>query len=127
MNLLRRHLEPLRWGIAFDKLLRVRGVKRGHGENQGEHCATVEQCAGEVGVTRSTANKRLKLADDYATLQADEQKLVDAGKSLQWPPRAPRPPVPDSEPGLIGSRTAMNRSECIFSFWPSKRNIASNT
>ena len=34
INLLRRHLEPLGWGIAFKKLLALKGVRRGKGRQK---------------------------------------------------------------------------------------------
>ena len=87
MNLLRRHLDPLSWGKAFKKLLELKGVKRGRGGDRKSTATTavdtVESVAAEVGVKKRTAERNLKLSDDYDSLPKSEQKKVDAGKSVK--------------------------------------------
>ena len=78
LNLLRRHLEPWRWGRAFKQLLEVRGVKRGKGGDRKSTATvavdTVAETAGELGVSDRTARHRLALADVFeAELSAAEQ------------------------------------------------------
>ena len=86
MNLLRRHLDPLAWGIAFKKLLTVRGVRRGKGGNNRTPTtsdvvgATVKSSAKEFGVNQRTAEDRLRLADKYDILPSKQQKKVDKGE-----------------------------------------------
>lgn len=69
INLCRRHLDPIQWGLAFIQLLEIRGVKRGKGKNQKEQTATVAVCADELGVSKRTAEHRLSQADKWKTNQ----------------------------------------------------------
>lgn len=72
MNLLRRHLDPLRWGIAFKKLLKLKGVRRGKGRQKKRDKTSLidaKAIAAEVGVGERKAKRCLKLADDYAALR----------------------------------------------------------
>ena len=80
-NLCRRHLDPIRWGHAFDKLLAHRGVKRGQGARNGTS-ATVAEVAAEAGVSPRTARWRLRQADKYTELPAEHQQRVDGGEDL---------------------------------------------
>ena len=82
MNLLRRHLEPLAWGIAYKKLLALRGTKRGKGGDRRStdklSVDTAKEIALELGVQPREAERRLKLADEYDDLPKSEQEKVDA-------------------------------------------------
>ena len=57
MNLLRRHLDPLAWGKALKKLLKLHGVKREKGGDRRSTTAnvvdTVKSVAAVVGVPQS--------------------------------------------------------------------------
>lgn len=80
LNLARRHLDPLRWGKAFAKLLVVKGVKRGSGaRNDLATSATIAEVAKECGVSQRTAEYRLALADAYNALPKALRDKVDAG------------------------------------------------
>lgn len=63
VNLLRRHLTPIKWAQAFDRLLVVRGVERKRGPKTA-NTPTVGEIAVEVGVPESTAYDRLSLWDE---------------------------------------------------------------
>src|SRR3990167_9021170 len=63
LNLARRQMEPYQWGLAFKKLLEVRGVGRGQGKrNDKATSATVAEVAKETGIPERTAEYRLNLA-----------------------------------------------------------------
>lgn len=80
LNLARRHLDPLRWGQAFAKLLDIQGVRRGQGvRNDRSTSATVAEVASDVGVSERTARHRLKLLDDFDSLPLRERKNVEQG------------------------------------------------
>ena len=74
------HLDPLRWGQAFAKLLDIRGVRRGQGvRNDESTSATVAEVASQVGVSERTARHRLKLLDSLESLPLRERKKVEQG------------------------------------------------
>ena len=80
-------MDPLHWGIAFEKLLKLNGVKTGSGKGS-PHAKdskedTVSALAKECGVDPRTARRRRRLAKDYSALPAEEQALVDAGIALK--------------------------------------------
>ncbi|MBI5798374.1 MAG: ParB N-terminal domain-containing protein [Candidatus Yonathbacteria bacterium] len=82
LNLARRHLDPLRWGMAFKQLLKVKGVRRGTGtRNDKLTGATVAQVATETGVSPRTARHRVAMAETYSNLPASEKQAVDEGKT----------------------------------------------
>jgi DNA modification methylase len=82
INLARRHLDPLRWGQLFKRLLEVRGVRTGQGvrNDRSRTSATVAEVAREIGVPPDTAEKRLRQARHYEALPAPRKADVDAGK-----------------------------------------------
>jgi ParB-like chromosome segregation protein Spo0J len=83
INLFRRHLEPLEWGLAFKTLCQVRGVSlgtKGGRPKKDENRDTVTQFSKELGVTPRTAQRRVALADAYEALPAGEKDQVDAGQ-----------------------------------------------
>ncbi len=73
-----RHLEPYEWGRAFAMLLEERGIQRGKGGDRRSTSKvavdTIAKVAGELGVAHATAEKRLKAADDYGSLNREEQE-----------------------------------------------------
>ncbi len=80
LNLARRHLDPLRWGQAFAKLLDIQSVRRGQGvRNDRSTSATVAEVASDVGVSERTARHRLKLLDSFESLPLRERKNVEKG------------------------------------------------
>jgi SAM-dependent methyltransferase len=83
MNLARRHLDPIRWGLAFKMLLDERGVGRGQGARNDQTSATVAEVAGELGVAERTARHRMKMAEEYQQLPADLRQKVDGGAALK--------------------------------------------
>jgi N6-adenosine-specific RNA methylase IME4 len=81
LNLARRHLDPLRWGLAFKQLLELRGVKRKPGAPcKGDNVSTLDTLYNELGVSKGTARKRLAQADTYEVLPAKQRAAVDSGK-----------------------------------------------
>lgn len=84
LNIARRHLDPLQWGMAFDLLLAVRGVRRGgggdHKSQDRDQSATIALCSEEVGVPERTAKHRLAMADAYEALPKKERDAVDTDK-----------------------------------------------
>lgn len=82
-QIVRRHFDPLRWGLAFRMLLEIRGVKRGQassatkGHSQSD---TVSDSAEEVGIDPRTARRRVAQADSYDKLPVKQRKAVDKGK-----------------------------------------------
>ena len=92
LNLCRRHLDALRWGQLFEKLLEARGVKRGEASSASkqhrakridvETCeaATVAALAKAAGVSPRTARHRVALAGKYDKLPKKQKKAVDEGK-----------------------------------------------
>lgn len=77
VNLARRHLGPLGWGLAFAKLLEVKGVGRGRGaRNDKTTSDNVSEVAQAQGVNERTARRRLRLADAFNALPGPEQKAV---------------------------------------------------
>jgi hypothetical protein len=82
LNLARRHLDPLRWGRAFQLLLEERGVENGKKHNR--HTpreATVAALAEELGVPERTARSRVAQAEKYDALPAEEKAKVDSGET----------------------------------------------
>lgn len=80
LNLARRHLDPLRWGLTFKMLLEVRRVERKRGRRWDSNSATVAELAQETGVPKRTAERRLSLADAYEKLPEDKKEAVHRGK-----------------------------------------------
>ena len=65
LNLLRRQLGPIAWASAFRLLAAERGVELGgNGGRPNGNRVTVTQLAAELGVSRSTAQRRVRWADD---------------------------------------------------------------
>jgi len=79
VNLLRRHLGQVAWAQAFRRLAESRGATLGSRGGPAGNRRTVEQLAAELGVDRSTAFRRLGLADKLAP-HADLAAKVDAGE-----------------------------------------------
>lgn len=80
LNLLRRHLGPIRFADAFRRLAALRGVELGQGaRNDKATSATVAEVAAELGIPERTARHRLQVAD---TLQSrpDLAEQVDTGR-----------------------------------------------
>jgi ParB-like chromosome segregation protein Spo0J len=71
LNMARRHLDPLRWGMAFGQLLNVEGVERRERARNDVTGATIASVAAELGVAKRTAQHRLAIADAYEKLPAD--------------------------------------------------------
>ncbi len=80
INLLRRHLGPVAWAEAFRRLCEVRGIKLKQGVRNDWNGtrATVGREATELGVSRRTAYRRLRLADDLRS-HPDLRRKVDNG------------------------------------------------
>ena len=79
-NLCRRHVDPIRWGQAFMRLLEERGIELRPGPKckvDNGNTATVAEIASEVGVSQSTAEKRVAQAKQYLALPAKQRKTVD--------------------------------------------------
>jgi hypothetical protein len=121
INLARRHLDPLRWGLAFALLLEERGIERGRGKvNQHTVAsATVAEAASELGVPERTARHRLALADAYQALPESLRTEVDAGSKNVFQARreadrkrrqaeAPLPAVASNDP-----RWSVEEADCL--------------
>jgi N6-adenosine-specific RNA methylase IME4 len=81
LNLARRHMDAVRWGRAFKRLLEERGVKTGQGSrNDMTTSATVAEVAAELGAPLRTAERRLAQARKYDALPVEEKAAVDAGE-----------------------------------------------
>ncbi len=76
-NLLQREPGPVSWGNAFGQLLEARGVSRKPGPNGDS--ATVALIAGELGISRRTAFRRLQLAGRLSA-HPKLARLVDVGQ-----------------------------------------------
>lgn len=82
LNLVRRHLDPVRWGQAFALLLKERGVHTARGPKPAvANSATVAETAAELGVPERTARSRLKQAQQYESLPEPVRRAVDAGET----------------------------------------------
>lgn len=81
LNLLRRHLGPVSWAKAFERLLEARGIERGRGSrNDLATSATVAQVAEtELGIPRRTAFHRLQVAEQLED-HPDLAEQVDTGE-----------------------------------------------
>jgi N6-adenosine-specific RNA methylase IME4 len=79
LNLVRRHLDPVRWGRAFALLLAERGVQTGRGTRNDQTSATVAEVAAELGVPERTARHRLAQVKRYDTLPQNVRDKVDTG------------------------------------------------
>jgi N6-adenosine-specific RNA methylase IME4 len=78
LNLARRHLDPIRWGQAFKKLLEARGVHTARGPKPKEAIsATVAEIASEMGVPYRTARHRMCQAEQYDSLPEHLKDDVD--------------------------------------------------
>lgn len=67
LNLNRRHLDPLRWGVVFKKMCAERGVAFGEGssaEKRHSQAATIAALAKDAGVSERTARHRVALAEN---------------------------------------------------------------
>jgi site-specific DNA-methyltransferase (adenine-specific) len=80
LNLARRHMDPIRWGLTFKLLLEERGGVVKQGCRNDTTSSTVKEVAEELGVAKSTAEYRLRAARLYDSLPAKEKKAVDSGK-----------------------------------------------
>jgi N6-adenosine-specific RNA methylase IME4/ParB-like chromosome segregation protein Spo0J len=84
LNLARRHMDPVRWGRAFKRLLEERGVTPGRGGDRRSTATvavdTVADIAAELGVPERTARHRVQQAEQYDALPAEEKSAVDAGE-----------------------------------------------
>lgn len=80
INVLRRHLGPISWARAFEKLCKIRGVKLQQGSRNDRNgtCLTVRQVAEELGVSKQTAHRRLRLAQQLRG-HRDLIAAVDSG------------------------------------------------
>src|SRR5438132_6112770 len=76
LNLAQRHLDPLRWGLAFAGYLAENGVRRGRGRQEAK-TATVGVLAKQCGVSERTARDRLALADRFQKLPEFLRANVD--------------------------------------------------
>lgn len=67
INLARRHLNPLRWGQVFSRLLEERGVATGQGSSAAKRAdsqsARIADIAAEVGVPVRTARHRVSVGN----------------------------------------------------------------
>jgi site-specific DNA-methyltransferase (adenine-specific) len=79
VHLARRHLDPIRWGLAFEKLLEERGIQKGERARNDLTGATVASVATEMGVPERTAKHRLAAARAYKALPDPVKVAVDAG------------------------------------------------
>lgn len=87
LNLARRHLDPLRWGQAFRRLLQVKKIKRGAGRpSKDNNSATIAELSTELGVPSRTAEHRLALADRADEIleawKAEPEKFTDIKEKL---------------------------------------------
>lgn len=82
INLARRHMDGIRWGRAFAKLLEERGVvtQRGPKPRDAFNSATVAEIAAELGVPERTARFRLEAARECDALPEPVRKEVESGK-----------------------------------------------
>jgi hypothetical protein len=79
-NLLRRHVGPLQWARAFQKLREARGIKGGAKHNRHTpRPATIAALAAEVGVKERTARDRLQLLEELEAYP-DLAQRVDIGE-----------------------------------------------
>ena len=79
-NLLRRHVGPLQWARAFQKLMEVRHMRRKAKHNRHTPtAATIAGLAEEVGVKERTARDRLQLFEELE-VYPDLMQQVDAGE-----------------------------------------------
>ena len=66
LNMLRRHMDVVAWGIAFKKLLEVKGVELGQGSSASKRwheSATVADLSKSVGVPLRSARRRVEWAE----------------------------------------------------------------
>lgn len=90
LNLCRRQLDNIRWGLAFERLCEERGLRPGQGAQSkvtNEGSATMalpsagtptrEELAEELGVPCDTMNKRVAAGRAYKALPAKHRKAVD--------------------------------------------------
>jgi len=61
-RLVRCHLGPNSWGIAFKRLLEVEGLRLGQGARNDQTSDNLSEVAEEQGVDERTARRRLALA-----------------------------------------------------------------
>lgn len=80
LNLLRRHLGPVSWANAFEKLAESRGIQLGTpGRSNEAKGVTVASLAEEIGVPLRTAQRRIKVKNDLAA-HSDLSEQVDSGE-----------------------------------------------
>lgn len=103
LNLARRHLDSVRWGLVFSKMCEDRGVASGKGKGNPHSdeakTATVAVLAKEVGVTERTAERRLAAARVNSNLRVGESRrrvtpigwneYVSYGSAVVHAPRSP--------------------------------------
>lgn len=83
LNLLRRHLPPYEWGLAFKQLasIRTNGRLGGKGGRPGENEVTVSALAEVCGVSPRTARRRVMQAEDYLSLPVEAKQAVDVSRT----------------------------------------------
>lgn len=79
LNLLRRHLGPVTWGQAFQRLCELRGVKLAQGARNDVTSAKVAEVTADLGVPYRTARRRVQLAEALAG-HPDLAEVVDRGE-----------------------------------------------
>ncbi len=85
LNLARRHLDPVRWGLAFKMLIAERGARPGEGGDRKSPATVagdaIADIAEEVGVSERTARHRVAQANVYKALPAKDRKRVESGEA----------------------------------------------
>ena len=79
LDLAKRHMDPISWGFAFERLLELRCVRTGRAARKDTTSATVAEVAAEAGVSERTARHRLAQARAFDELTDDAQKRIRAG------------------------------------------------
>lgn len=80
VNLCRRHLDSLQWGIAFQRLLEAKGVRSGRGARNDTTSTTIAEVAADFGVPLRTAEHRLAQARVFEELPVDDRARVESGE-----------------------------------------------
>ena len=78
LNLCRRQMTDHYWGKMFKQLCLAKGVRLGQGKrNDKKTSVTMTEVASELGVSESTARRRVRASDD---LEIYGDAIRDAGK-----------------------------------------------